>query len=170
MRHRHFAAVLLGLLLATGCAPSQDAELEANKELVRRFGEVTNAADWEALAEIVADDFRRHSVATEGPPVTSREQFIQLPETFLVAMPDQRVTVQQMIAEGDRVAALATYSGTHTGPMGDIPATGRAVGIPFLSIFRIEAGQIAELWVEWDNVAMLKQLGLFPPPPPEPET
>jgi hypothetical protein len=39
-----------------------------------------------------------------------------------------------------------------------------------MSIFRIEAGQIAELWVEWDNVAMLKQLGLFPPPPPQPET
>ena len=48
--------------------------------------------------------------------------------------------------------------------MGDFPATGNAVQAPFLAMFRIESGRIAELWVEWDNVAMLSQLGLFPPP------
>jgi len=79
----------------------------------------------------------------------------------MASIPDQRVTIQQLIAEGDRVAALATYSGTQTGPMGELPATGRAFESPFLSIFRIEARQIAELWVEWDNVYMLTQLGLF---------
>jgi predicted ester cyclase len=75
------------------------------------------------------------------------------------------VTIEKLIAEGDEVAALATYSGTLTGPMGEYPATGRSVEITFLSIFRIDTGRVAELWVEWDNVAMLTQLGLLPPPP-----
>jgi ketosteroid isomerase-like protein len=51
--------------------------LEANKELVRQFTEAVNAADWEALAAVVSEDFTRHSAATAGPPVTSREAFIQ---------------------------------------------------------------------------------------------
>jgi len=74
--------------------------------------------------------------------------------------------MQQLVAEGDRVAGLATYSGTQTGPMGDIPATGKAVEAPVLAMFRIEEGRIAELWVVWDNVAMLTQLGQFPPSRP----
>ncbi|MGD2136581.1 MAG: ester cyclase [Gemmatimonadales bacterium] len=146
--------------------PSSTRQLEANKDLVRQFTEVLNAADWDALGQIVTEDFTRHSAATEGPPVTSRDEFIQLQESFLVTFPDQRVTIQQVVAEGDRVAVLATYSGTHAGPMGEFPATGQTVEAPMLALFRVEAERIAELWVEWDNVAVLTQLGLFPPPPP----
>lgn len=159
------AAVFL-VLMAVGCAPSPSERLDANKDLVRRFTDAVNAVDWEALAEVVAEDFARHSAATPGPPVTSLDEFVQLQESFLVSFPDQRVEIQQLIAEGDYVAGRATYHGTHTGPMEGIPATGRTVEAPFLAVFRIEAGQIAELWVEWDNVAMLGQLGLYPPPPP----
>lgn len=159
-------AVVL-LAMAAGCAPSPTAQLEANKELVRQFTEATNAADWEALAEVVAEDFTRHSAATAGPPVTSREEFVRLQESFLVSFPDQRVTLEQLVAEGDWVAARATYRGTQTGPVGEFPATGKAVESPFLALFRNESGKIAELWVEWDNVAMLTQLGLFPPPSPD---
>ena len=165
---RPITLVILALLTATafGCTYSPTAQLEANKNLVNRFGEVTNAADWDALAEIVAEDFVRHSQATAGPQVTSREAFIQLQQSFLASMPDQRVTLHKMIAEGDEVAVLATYSGTQTGPMGEFPATGKTAESMFLAIFRIEDGRIAELWVEWDNLAMLAQLGHFPPPPP----
>ena len=160
--------VLLSLFgaITLACAPSPNAQLEANKDLVRRFADALNAADWEALDELVAEDFVRHSQATAGPQVKSREEFIELQKSFLAISADQRVTTQELIAEGDKVAGLATYSGTHTGPMGELPATGKPFEIAFLSIFRIEDGRIAELWVEWDNVAMLTQLGLFPPPPP----
>jgi steroid delta-isomerase-like uncharacterized protein len=95
--------------------------------------------------------------------LTSRNEFIQLQKSFLASFPDQRVTLQQVIAEGDHVAVLATYSGTQTGPMEGFPTTGKAVAAPFLALFRIESGRIAELWVEWDNMALLKQLGLLPP-------
>jgi len=165
---RPSAFVLLGLIaaVAVGCSPSPNTQLEANKDLVRKFTEALNTTNWEALDELVTEDFTRHSQATAGPQVNSREEFIQLQESFLVSMPDQKVTIQKLIAEGDEVAALATYSGTQTGPMGEFPPTGKPVESTFLSIFRIDSGRIAELWVEWDNIAMLSQLGLFPPSPP----
>jgi steroid delta-isomerase-like uncharacterized protein len=163
---RQQALVLSALLVtvAAGCAPPASTELEANKEVVRQFTDILNAADWEALDDVVAEDFRRHSQATAGPPVTSREAFKQLQRSFLASMPDQRIDIDMLIAEGDKVAAYATYSGTQTGPMGDFSATGNWAESRFLAFFRIEEGKIAELWVEWDNLAMLTQLGLFPPP------
>jgi len=167
MRPGVFFATTSLFIIAAACDSSACAELEANKELVRQFTQATNAADWEALAAVVSEDFTRHSAATAGPPVTSREAFVELQESFLVSLPDQHVTIQKLVAEGDLVAGLATYSGTHTGPMGDIPPTGLPVEMPFMALFRIESSQIVELWVEWDNVAMLTQLGLFPPPAPE---
>jgi steroid delta-isomerase-like uncharacterized protein len=166
------STVIISSLLAAAavaCAPSATAQLEANKDLVRQFTEATNATDWDALEEIVSEDFARHSEATAGPPAKSRDEFIQLQKSFLVSFPDQRVTIKKLVAEGDYVAGLAVYSATNAGPMGEQPATGKSVESTFLALFRIEDGRIAELWVEWDNVAMLAQLGLFPPPPPPSE-
>ncbi|MHC4235454.1 MAG: ester cyclase, partial [Planctomycetota bacterium] len=147
---RPSTVILLSLVAAamTGCAPSATARLETNKELVRQFTEALNAADWDVLEELVSEDFSRRSQASPGPPVRSRDEFIQLQESFLVSFPDQRVTINKLVAEGDHVAALAVYSGTHTGPMGEQPATGKSVESTFLALFRIEAGRVAELWVE----------------------
>jgi steroid delta-isomerase-like uncharacterized protein len=114
----------------------------------------------------VAEDLRRHSQATAGPPVTSLEEFKQLQQSFFTSMPDQRIDIHTLVAEGDMVAAYATYSGTQTGPMGDFPVTGERAEVEFLALFRLEDGKIAEMWAEWDNVAMLTQLGLFPPAVP----
>jgi predicted ester cyclase len=87
-----------------------------------------------------------------------------LQKEFLKSFPDQRVTIETLVAEGDYVAGYATYTGTQEGPMPPFPASGKKVESKFLSLFRLEEGKIAELWVEWDNLAMLKQLGHFPPP------
>ena len=165
---RQHPLIMSTLLAATAaaCAPPVETQLEANKEVVRRFTAIANAADWDALDEVMTEDFRRHSQASAGPPVESREAFKQLPRSFLASMPDQGVDFHMLIAEGDKVAGYATYSGTHTGPMGDFPITGKRAESKFLAMFRLEDGKIAELWVEWDNVAMLTQLGLFPPPAP----
>ncbi len=166
---RPIALLLALVVVAAACVPSGQREREANKMVVERFTEVLNAADFDALDELVTEDFRRHSQATGDVQVNSREEFKELQRSFLTSMPDQRVTIQMLIAEGDKVAGLATYAGTQTGPMGEFPITGKAAVSTFLSVFRLEDGKIAELWVEWDNLAMLGQLGLFPPPCPTTE-
>jgi predicted ester cyclase len=79
-------------------------------------------------------------------------------------MPDQKITLEIVLAEDDKVAVFATYSGTMTGSMGEFAATGRSLTSRFLAIFRIEEGRIAELWIEMDNLAMFNQLGLSPAP------
>lgn len=81
------APVVTLLVIGVGCATSPSGKLDANKNLVREFAEATNAADWDGLAEIVADDFSRHSAATTDPPVSSRDEFIQLQKVFSVAFP-----------------------------------------------------------------------------------
>ena len=158
------ASAMILALAAASCAPSGTAQLEANKELVRQFAAAINAADWDALDSLVTEDFRRHSQATPDVQVNSRAEFRQLQESFLASMPDQHIPIDMLVAEDDKVAAYATYAGTLTGPMGAFPPTGKSAESKFISIFRIENGRIAEIWVEWDNLAMLALLGLFPPP------
>lgn len=169
MRINALFGVLAFVGFCAGCEPRPESTLEANKDLVRQFTEISNAAEWDRLGEIVAPDLRRHSAATAGPPIRSLEEFIALQRSFLMTFPDQRVHLEAVIAEGDYVAVRARYTGTQTGPMGELPATGKPVDGPFIAFFRIESGKIAELWVEWDNVAMLSQLGMFPLPTPPTE-
>jgi predicted ester cyclase len=96
------------------------------------------------------------------PEISSLEEFKQLQRGFLASIPDQRTSFSMLIAEGDMVAAFGSYAGTHDGPLGDIPPTGKKAELNIMGVFRIEDGKIAELWVEWDNVAFLAQLGLMP--------
>ncbi len=77
--------------------------------------------------------------------------------------PDSKVEINQMVAEDDRVAIWATYSGTQEGAMGPFPPSGKRMVLEFGAIFRVEEGKLAELWVTWDNMAALSQLGHFPP-------
>lgn len=69
-----------------------------------------------------------------------------------------------MFGNDEYVAVRATYSGTQSGPMGPFPAIGKPMSIPFNGIVRIEDGRIDEMWVEWDNLGPLVQLGHITPP------
>lgn len=158
-----FIIITLLVMILFGCN-NKEQQLDANKNLIQRFGETVNAADWDALADLLTADFSRHCQATPNVHVKSRDEFIQLQKSSLASMPDQKVTIEMLIAEGNKVATYATYSGTLSGPMGEFPATGKSVESKFLTFFRIEEDRIAEMWVEWDNMSMLTQLGLFPPP------
>ena len=158
----------IGFAALAGCDPGQGSAAETNKALIHRFTEAVNEAQWDDLGDLVSANFVRHSQATEGPEVRSLDEFIALQQSFLAGMPDQHVTLEMLVAEDDLVATLGTYSGTLTGQLGEFRSTGKFAESTFLSIIRVENGRIAEMWVEWDNVAMLDQLGLFPPPtPPE---
>lgn len=164
MRQMAMAGFLLLAAVSAGCGPADQERLDANKNLVRRFGATIDAADWDGLDASVTKDLHRHGPTTSNRrEITSREEFKRLEQTYHTSFPDMRVTYEMMVAEGDMVAAYATFTGTNTGSLGDTPATGRSGQMTFLAMFRIEEGKIAEIWVESDRVSLLTQLGLFPP-------
>ena len=130
------------------------------------MAEAINARDLEALDELVAQDVVRHSAATPGVTVTSLEEFRAFLVSDFATVPDSVQTIDVIFANDEYVAMKATYSGTQQGPMGPFPATGKKLTLPFIGILRIEDGKVAEIWVEWDNLNALSQLGHLPPPPP----
>lgn len=137
---------------------------EANKQIVRSFADAGNRNDLEAFDSLLAPDFVRHCEATPEVNVTSCEEFKQFYRDTAVTFPDQQMILDALVAEEDRVAFRGRFSGTQSGPMGPFPPTGRRLESEVAGMFRIEAGRIAELWVTWDNLSGLAQLGLFPPP------
>lgn len=158
-------ALIIFSILFTACTNSYEEHLANNKELIKKFTAFLNNKQFDSLSAIVKVDFQRHSQATgEMPELNSLDEFIQLQKGFLSSFPDQKVTIKKLIAENNEVAAYATYSGTNDGPIPPFPATHKYAELNFLGLFRIEENKIAEMWVEWDNLAFLKELGLFPPP------
>ena len=83
------------------------------------------------------------------------------------AIPDQKLNVKMLVAEGDLVAFWATYTGTQTGQMGPFPPTGKSANLDFAGVHRVENGKVVETWVTWDNITVLGQLGHFPLNPAE---
>jgi predicted ester cyclase len=82
--------------------------------------------------------------------------------TVQAALPDLRVDVEGLIAEGDRVAARVRYSGTHLGPLYGLAPTGRAVSYPGVTLFRVSGGRIVEIWSIGDTLSLVSQVGVFP--------
>jgi steroid delta-isomerase-like uncharacterized protein len=143
--------------------PEADRMVDS-KQLVQRFADIGNSGNLEGLDDIVADDFVRHCQATPEVVVTTLDEFKDFYNASGVTFPDQKVTMETLVSEGDRVAFFGKFSGTQDGQMGPFPPTGKRIEVDMGGMFRIEAGKIAELWVTWDNVAGLVQLGHFPPP------
>jgi steroid delta-isomerase-like uncharacterized protein len=138
---------------------------EANKAIVWQFVErVQNGGDLAALDVLAAPGYVNHS-APPGVP-SDREGLKQLTALFRTAFPDGRMTIEEMVAEGDRVATRKTFRGTHQGALLDLPPTGRAVVITLLDLVRLEDGQVVESWSMADEVGMLRQLGALPSPEP----
>ena len=134
-----------------------------NKDLVRRFVRAGNDRDFDALGAIIAPDVVRHCPATPDVDVRSLEEFRRFLELDAATFPDNRVTIHELVAEGDLVAFWATYAGTQEGPMGPFPPSGRRMEVEFGGVFRIENGKIAHVSLTWDNLSALTQLGHFPP-------
>ncbi len=83
---------------------------------------------------------------------------------FRAAFPDAGFTIEDMVAEDDRIAVRWTIRGTQTGEFNGIPATGRPVVLAGFAFLRIEDGRFAELWHLEDDLAVLRQLGIIPTP------
>ena len=83
---------------------------------------------------------------------------------FRSAMPDLRVVVEDMIAEGDKVAVRYTLEGTHEGELFGVPPTGQRLSIKSISVERVSDGKIIEHWRVTDSLDMMQQLGAIPTP------
>ena len=134
-------------------------DLERNKAIVRRFVEALNAQEWDRLDELVAADFQRFSLAAGTPAVRSREDLKKYFRSELETFPDARETIEDILAEGDRVAVRHHFRGTQKGALGPYPPSGRVLDADYMAIYRLADGLITEAWAEWDNLSGLVQLG-----------
>lgn len=129
------------------------------RETVEAFVRAVNAQDWVALMDLVAPGFVRNSAEAGPPALASREDLVDFLRQEARAFPDAVETIEDMLCDGDKVAARHRFSGTQTKPLGDLPASGKRATGEYIAIYRIEGGVIAEAWVAWDNLAVLRQLG-----------
>jgi steroid delta-isomerase-like uncharacterized protein len=150
-----------------GLLPGEDGGREAaNEALIRQvIEEGVNAHDVDAFRRALAPGYVRHSQATTAmPEIRGIDAMLEFLQATFTAFPDWHEEIVLMVAEGDKVAYVTRGTATHTGPMDDVPATGNRVEVMNYIFQRIEDGKIAETWVGWDNLAVLRQLGLMPDP------
>jgi steroid delta-isomerase-like uncharacterized protein len=138
---------------------------EANKALMRRwFEEVWNKQRTDAIDEMMAPHAIAYGLAADGSNLRGPAGFKPFHQAFLDAFHDMRVTVEDVIAEGDRVAARWVAAGTHTGAGLGIAGTNRKMNITGMSIIRVENGRIVEGWNNFDVLGMYVQLGVVQMP------
>jgi predicted ester cyclase len=156
---------IFGLLAS--CTSSLETQVKKNREIVVKTFEIVGNGDYEGMDTYIADNYVRHCQATPELVIESLDAFKEFIRNDRKSIPDQKLNVKMLVAEGDLVAFWATYTGTQTGQMGPFPPTGKSVDLDFSGVHRLENGKVVETWVTWDNVTILGQLGLFPPNPVE---
>jgi len=135
--------------------------IEENKSIVLRFFEVgPSRGDLDAANELLAPDFVLHVPLPCAPGIKGINEVIF---ACRAAFQDLHVTVEDMVAEGDRVAARFTARGIHMGAFMGLPPTGKPIAMTGMEIFRLENGKIAELWGEANLLGLMQQLGILPP-------
>jgi len=134
---------------------------EENKALARRwFEEVWNKGRAEAIDEMFAEDGTAHGLADAGEqPMRGPAGFKPYFQKLHDALPDIEVVVEDLVAEGDKVAARCSVRGTHRGDTLGFAASGRAVNFTGICIVRLRDGRIVEAWNNFDFMSMFQQLG-----------
>jgi predicted ester cyclase len=163
--HVALALVLFALTLVVGprvaaavervAAPTaaETLTLQENKALLGQLVEAINAGDISAVEDLLAPTMIEHEAP--APALPNRQAFLQRLEDLIVAFPDLRLTIDDLIAEGDKVVLRATLVGTHAGPYGDLAPTGRPATLRLSDTFRVAGGRIVEHWGVCDCLAAL---------------
>jgi steroid delta-isomerase-like uncharacterized protein len=135
---------------------------DTNKTIVRRiFEEGFNQNKPQVWDELIAPNYVNHDFPAPAP---GAEGFKMIAGMFLTAFPDLHTTIEDVVADGDRVATRGTFTGTHQGEFNGIPPTGKSVKVSYIDIWRLENGKAVENWVQIDMVGLLQQLGVMPAP------
>src|SRR5919202_553510 len=144
-----------------GSRGARMSDEDRNKALLRRFySELWGQGDLGAIPELVSEDFVDHHPLRGAPP--GREGLAALVTTWRTAFPDMRETVEDLIAEGEKVVGRFTMRGTHSGEFMGVPATGRSVTMSGIDIVRVEGGKIVEFWYGEHLLELMQQLGAVP--------
>lgn len=128
--------------------------------LHRWFEEVWNNRREDAIDEMLAEDVVGHGLNdAEGRTVSGKDSFKNLHRAFLVAYPDFKITVEDVITEGDKMAARCRVSGTHAGDGLGVAPTDQRVEFSGMIMVRVKDDQIVEAWNEFDFMKMYSQVG-----------
>jgi steroid delta-isomerase-like uncharacterized protein len=134
-----------------------------NRSLTQHFyEEVWNKGNLDAVDDIMTGDFVDHAAPPGFPsgPEGAKQVFTM----YRTAFPDFRLSLEDLITEGDKVVARWVTHGTHQGELMGIPPTGKPVTVTGIDLFRFAGGKIAEHWSEFDMLGMMQQLGVIPAP------
>src|ERR671920_965337 len=138
---------------------------QENKALTRRSWEIVAKASLEtlddALQEVYADDIVMHEPDEDVRGIEGLKQFVSMIRS---ALPNLSITLEDDIAEGDKVVSRWRAQGTHQGELMGIAATGNEVAITGITIHRIEDGKIVEEWENWDALGLMQHIGAVPSP------
>ena len=137
---------------------------EANAATYRRwFEEGCSQGNLDLVEQLYSPDYVTHSVGPQFAP--TREGLKLFVRALRDGLPDLQCAVHDVVAEGDRVAGRFSVQGTHTGTLLGIPPTGKRVDVGAMVMARFDgAGKWVEDWASWDQLGMLRQLGVIPAP------
>jgi len=130
----------------------------ANETIVRRFvNEVINNGDYSALQELVHPDYLYRSPDQE---LRGTDALKSIFTAYRSGLADLNVSIDDLVVSGDRVMIRTTLTGTHTGDLMGMPATGKQLTVPGLVLSRLQDGMIVEEWEILDMLGMFQQLGV----------
>jgi steroid delta-isomerase-like uncharacterized protein len=125
----------------------------------RIWAEALNHGDLSVAPRAFAPDCLIH-ITGVPEPIRGIEAWTQFVAGLLAAFPDLHFTIEEQVGSGDRIAFRWHATGTHTGPLGAVPPTGRRVALDGLIVDHLLDGRVVERWEQWDQPGMLAQLGL----------
>jgi steroid delta-isomerase-like uncharacterized protein len=129
---------------------------ETNKAIVRRYVELWSTGNLGLADEVLAADFVDHTHPKQSPGPESVKQEVK---AFREGFPDARVTIEQMIGEGDTVAFRFVMRGTHLGMFAGFPPTGKEDVLTGVDFIRLADGKMVELWSTQESLSWAQQLG-----------
>ena len=151
--------MLVCLVVCLNGLVSAGNQQQKNKEIAKRvFLEMFNQGKFDVANEIYAADFVNHGVHQD----VGLKEDQDAARGWKLAFPDLVMSVDQVVAEGDLVTVLWSARGTNTGTGNGLPATGKKIEGRGITIWRIRGGKIREEWSEFDQLRLMKQLGLIP--------
>ena len=133
--------------------------VDENKNIVRRYQEIYNSNNLDALVEVLSENLLTPRIMPGVPHGVEGAKAAH--QVMVTGFPDYQTVIDDLIAEGDKVAARITMTGTNTGSFMGIPPTGKYITFAGIYIVRIADGKIVEHWGEEDGVALLQQLGVM---------